>query len=255
MAEKRPSNLGLRVRAARESRGLSHRQIADTTKLSARVVDGIERGRRDAIPQGIYGRAAVRAVAIEVGLDPEQTLREFLNEHPDNLPLPGVAQVPAASAPSPSRWLQHVMTLVGALVPIAAGFVYFANATSSPRAGVVIPVASERASDAWRPEIVPAGGFSEAPPPGARPVVLVISITSRCELRVMADGREVIGRVVEAGELLQVELSQEVLLSGDNAGAVQFSVNGRAGRMLGKPGDPLSVRLGRDDYDAYLVRH
>jgi small ligand-binding sensory domain FIST len=70
----------------------------------------------------------------------------------------------------------------------------------------------------------------------------------------VADGREVVGRIVEAGELLQVSLSHEVALSGDNAGAVQFSINGRAGRMLGVPGEPLAVRMGRDDYDAYLVR-
>src|SRR5262245_14257823 len=122
MADKRPCNFGSRVRTAREARGLSHRQIADATKLSVRVVDGIERGKRELIPDGIYGRAAVRAVATEVGLNPDETLRAFLSEHPDKLPMPGASQVAPTQAPSASRWLQHAMTIVGALVPIAAGF-------------------------------------------------------------------------------------------------------------------------------------
>ena len=251
----RPLEIGARIKLAREARGRSHRQVADATKLSVRVVNAIELGHVNAMPTGIYRRAAVRAIAAEVGLEPESTLRAFLSEHPDDLPAPGESLIVDTSEPRRSRVLQSAMTLAGALVPIAAGIVYFSMFARHNRAVVATPPSSSRAADSLRPEIVPAGGFNETPLPAARPVVMQISLTSRCQLSVVADGREVIGRVVEAGELLQVPLSQEVILSGDNAGAVQFSINGRAGRMLGAPGEPLSVRFSRDDYDAYLVRH
>ena len=39
------------------------------------------------------------------------------------------------------------------------------------------------------------------------------------------------------------------------AGAVQLSINGQAGRILGEPGDVLSARIGRDDYQDFLVRY
>jgi cytoskeletal protein RodZ len=253
VAEQRPSDSGLRLKQARESLGRSHRQIADATKLSVRVVDAIERGQTRFMPTGIYRRAAVRAMAAEVGLDPQETLQAFLADHPDDLPMPGRTLSVESSPPARSRLLQHAMALAGALVPLAAGVVYFRTAMpSTPIAAP--PAAVEAAADSWRPEIVPAGGVLDAPPPGARPVALTITLSSRCQLRVVADGREVIGRIVEPGELLQVQMSHEVVLSGDNAGAVQFSINGRAGRMLGGPGDPLSVRMGRDDYHTYLVR-
>ena len=64
-----------------------------------------------------------------------------------------------------------------------------------------------------------------------------------------------LGRTVEPGETLAVELGDELFLSGDNAAAVQFSINGQAGRTLGEAGGPLAVRIGRDDYQTYLVRH
>ena len=60
---------------------------------------------------------------------------------------------------------------------------------------------------------------------------------------------------MEQGETLPIELGDELLLLGDNASAVQFSINGQAGRLLGAPGDVLSARIGRDDYQDFLVRY
>jgi hypothetical protein len=106
-------------------------------------------------------------------------------------------------------------------------------------------------------EVVPVGGFAPVPPSSSRPapVVVTLTISSRCHLRVVADGNEIIGRTVEQGETLPIELGNELVLLGDNASAVQFSINGQAGRMLGQPGDVLSARIGRDDYQDFLVRY
>jgi hypothetical protein len=87
------------------------------------------------------------------------------------------------------------------------------------------------------------------------PVVVTLTISSRCELRVVADGNEILGRVMEPGETVPIELGGEILLLGDDAAAVQFSINGQAGRLLGEPGDVLSARIGRDDYQEFLVRY
>jgi hypothetical protein len=88
-----------------------------------------------------------------------------------------------------------------------------------------------------------------------RPVVVTLTISSRCQLRVVTDGGEILGRVMEPGETIPIELGEELLLLGDNAAAVQFSINGQAGRQLGEPGDALAVRIGRDDYQDFLVRY
>jgi len=242
----------MRLKLARESKGLSLRQVADATKLSVRTIEALEGNRLSALPSGIYRRSIIRAVAIEVGLDPVQLLREFSNANPAE--LPPREDVTMAESRMPVRQSLHrVMTIVGAIVPLAAGVAYFAM---SQRQVPTRPVLTQaRPADAGRAEIVPAGGFADPLPPVQRAVVITFTVSSRCQLRVVADGREVIGRIVEAGETLQVELADEVLLSGDNAAAVQFSINGQAGLQLGVPGDPLSIRIGRDDYEDFLVRH
>ena len=71
-------DLGLALRAAREAAGRSLRDLADVTKLGMRTLEALERNQIDRLPPGIFRRAVVRAYAREVGLDPEETLRVFL---------------------------------------------------------------------------------------------------------------------------------------------------------------------------------
>lgn len=79
---------------------MSLRQIADATKLSVSTLDALERGKVGFLPGGIYRRAIVRSYAREVGLDPEEMLREFLVEHPDDLPPPPGAPAPKTVEPT-----------------------------------------------------------------------------------------------------------------------------------------------------------
>jgi len=244
----RPLDPATRLRLAREAKGLSCRQLAEATKLSVRTIEALEGDRVSQLPQGIYRRAIVRAVAGEVGLNPDQLLRDFTAAHPDDMPLPVSATV--ILSPEPSRPLQNALAWAGALLPLLAGVAYFGwpavRASEVPAMVEPVPL---------RAEVLPAGGFAPAAAPLPRPVVVTLTMSSRCQLRVVADGRDVLARMVEQGETLRLELGDELWLLGDNASAVQFSVNGQAGRQLGAPGDVLSVRIGRDDYEELLVRY
>lgn len=267
MTDHAGERIGARLRRAREESGKSLRQIADATKLTVRTLDALESEKITQLPGGIYRRAIVRAYAREIGVDPEAILRAFLEQHPDDLPAlpPPVTRKPTSydlppepvvtkAAPRPWR---VVLSALGALIPIAAGILYFAiSVRGADRARTVADadMVAPRGTDVWQPSIVPAAGFSEAPPAFGRPVSVLITVSSHTKLEVVADGRQVVARRVRPGERVQLDLSHDVVLSGDNAGAVHFSINGRAGRTLGAAGAPLNVRIGRDDYDSWLVQ-
>ncbi|MDP1569555.1 MAG: DUF4115 domain-containing protein [Vicinamibacterales bacterium] len=262
MPDTRAQDFGSRLRRSREDRGVSLRQIADVTKLSVRALDGLERGQVKCLPNGIFRRALVRAYASEVGLNPEATLSEFLAIYPDD--LPALVSTPCgrqllADDVAPSRAAQIgqlALKVLGAAVPAGAGILYIVLTTNAPApAHLLLENEPLQTVDAWRPEIVPAGGFMEPPPPAPPALALFVTITSPCELRVQVDGRETVARRFAAGEQFQLEAREEVILTGDDAGAVQFSINGQAGRMLGEPGAPLGARIVRDDYDAFLIGH
>src|SRR4051812_44955604 len=78
------SDFGARMRHAREQRGISLRQIAETTKISVSALEALERNDISRLPGGIFSRAFVRSYAAQIGVDPEQTVREFLSQFPDD---------------------------------------------------------------------------------------------------------------------------------------------------------------------------
>lgn len=248
-----------RLREAREAKGLSHRQLAEATKLSVRAIESLERDRIAELPEGIYRRSIVRAVAREVGLNPEQLLADFTAAHPDDLASPTAGIVVDVK---PTSSFQKALAVVSAMLPMAAGVLYFTLPPERAAVAVLPPSAIERRAERVEPirptaEVMPIGGFSPVSLPESRPVPVVVTLTisSRCQLRVVADGLEIVSRVMRPGETVPIELGEELLLLGDNASAVQFSINGQAGRLLGEPGDVLSARIGRDDYQDFLVRY
>jgi cytoskeletal protein RodZ len=71
------------MRHVREERGVSLREIAEATKISVSVLEALERSDISRLPGGIFSRAFVRAYAAAIGIDPEQTVREFMSQFPD----------------------------------------------------------------------------------------------------------------------------------------------------------------------------
>jgi cytoskeletal protein RodZ len=63
--------------SARHRAGCSLDEIALVTKVPARHLESLERGRVDDLPRGVYRRAIVRTYATAVGLDPTLVLERF----------------------------------------------------------------------------------------------------------------------------------------------------------------------------------
>lgn len=84
------SELGRRLKEAREEKGITLDDLQDMTKIQKRYLKGIEDGNYDMIPGKFYVRAFIKQYAESVGLDPEQIFDEYRSEIPsvydDNLP-------------------------------------------------------------------------------------------------------------------------------------------------------------------------
>ena len=94
MVEHAKPDFGMKMKRLREERGVSLRQIADATKLSVGALEALERNDISRLPGGIYSRAFVRSYAIEVGLDPEQTVRDFMVQFPHDSVTAGSPHAP-----------------------------------------------------------------------------------------------------------------------------------------------------------------
>ena len=76
------TELGNRLKEAREARGLSLDDLQDITKIQKRYLKGIEEGNYDSIPGKFYVRAFIKQYGEAVGLDPESLFNEYKHEIP-----------------------------------------------------------------------------------------------------------------------------------------------------------------------------
>ena len=74
------SELGSRLKQARLAKGVSLRQIEASTKISVGALEALEKDDYARLPGGIFARSFVRAYAGAVGLNPDDTVHEFLTE-------------------------------------------------------------------------------------------------------------------------------------------------------------------------------
>ena len=82
LAERR-ATFCARLKAARETKGVSHDQIAATTKISRSLFRGLENSDLSRWPKGLYRRAYLRSYLNAIDVPPEPVVAEFLRLFPD----------------------------------------------------------------------------------------------------------------------------------------------------------------------------
>lgn len=123
--EQATPDFGVTMRRLREERGVSLRQIADVTRISVSALEALERNDISRLPGGIFSRAFVRSYAIEVGLDPEETVRDFLAQFPHETLIAGSPHaVELQDASGTSRrgrfvWIIAALLVLGGIAIVA----------------------------------------------------------------------------------------------------------------------------------------
>jgi hypothetical protein len=73
-----------------------------------------------------------------------------------------------------------------------------------------------------------------------------------CWLAAAADGNPVFARLLQAGDQERIEVHDELVLRVGDPGALAFTINGHAGRTLGRPGEPINVRITKDNFRDFI---
>jgi cytoskeletal protein RodZ len=262
MAVPRPSGgIGAALRGARERRGLSLRQVAATTKISVSVLEALEREDISRLPGGIFGRAFVRSYAQEVGLDPEDIIREFIAQFPTDTVTAGHPTArpredrEAADSAERAAWTMGRLAL--ASVPLVALVLYATGAGRSgvPEATPSSAVQAQHEPPASEPALVPAQSVVAAPVEIAAdgPLSIAVTASGPCWVQVEVDGRVVLERELRPGDRELFEIDEAFSITAGNAGALSLSVNGREVRSLGGSGRVVTVNLTRDNFRDFLV--
>jgi cytoskeletal protein RodZ len=118
------TELGNRLREAREANGLSLDDLQEITKIQKRYLVGIEEGKYEMMPGKFYVRAFIKQYAEAVGLEPEEIFEQYKNDipsvHNDELPQLSRVQTRKTIGPTNSKILDMLPKLFLAIFIIGA---------------------------------------------------------------------------------------------------------------------------------------
>jgi transcriptional regulator with XRE-family HTH domain len=216
---------GQRLRQRREERGLSLRQLALDTRISAAVLEALERGWRDRLPEATYLRTMLPLIERHLELPPG-SLESVL---PDNDRLPqGQRREPLLRRFTPGS-IDVFTTWQGTLLYglLTLGLIYGVNLQQQQLAA--------RGLLAVRP-IPPLPAREQAKPPRPERVLLDLYPDLRpLELAARGQGLDQLRRSPTAQPLrsgvLELQLAQPSQLSLDSASGVRTSLRSASGSL------------------------
>jgi cytoskeletal protein RodZ len=257
--------IGGELRAARRARKRSIDDISRATKIAPSVLRAIEKDDFDAVPGGLFTRGFLRAYAREVGLDGEDLVLRYRAEVEPPPVTPSTSQTVASHAEElsadldePSAAAGHTNIIQIAVILVVAIGYLASQRPVKPSAGIVAP---SDAPVAIRADAIPAdpGPADPVPvattgstPTAAKSLTIDIHPTGPCWVEATVDGTHTVGRLMDAGSRETIDVTDNLALRIGDPAAFAFSINGVAGRSLGRPGVPATIRIDRANYESLL---
>lgn len=255
------SELGDRLRAARESQGISLAQAATETRILQRYLVALEEGDYKYLPGDVYARGFIRNYADYLKIPVEELIQLYRYERGRTEPIvirPAVVapKIRGAVLPNIFGVFFVVLTIAGLGYLVLRG-VEFLNQTPTKSAEVVTEPTATLAVVAPTPlaeeptavpqptaEPVAATATVAVTPTLEAPIVLEIKIDAGKNpgswIHVKIDNKSVFQRVLKAGESLRYTAQRQVWIRAGNAYVVAVVVNGVEQRLSNTPGDVVS---------------
>jgi cytoskeletal protein RodZ len=252
--------LGVRLRQAREARKLSLREIAAATKISVSTLEALERGDMSRLPGGIFGRAFVRAYALQVGLDPEAAIEDLVEELDQrereavrSRKKPGISADDLAFLARQRRAVRLLRIGLGVAGLVVAVIVAWQMWPGREAAGggETVPAAEVRLPPTPPPAPPPASADLPVVPPASE-LVVDVEVSADCWMEVTADGLVILSRLLKAGERQRWTADRELWLDVGDAGVVTWSINGSPANPIGARGVHRRVLVTPETIAAYL---
>ena len=197
-------SVGLRLREAREAKGLSLEDVARQTRIPIRHLEHIERGEWDALPAITYSVGFARSYANTIGLDGGAIGAE-VREQLGGTRLGGTAATAYYEPADPARVPPRSIAIAAGMIVVLLAIVYMLWRNSAVDDGAPAEVAiaqSEEAPAAGKAAPRPAQPVVPAPTNG--PVVLTAAEDVWIRIDQAGDGPALYMGTLKAGESYQV---------------------------------------------------
>jgi cytoskeletal protein RodZ len=243
------ASLGQELKRERELRGISLKEISDSTRISLKFLQALEEDRLDVIPGTFFIKAILRSYAKSIGIDEDQVLNKYqemytfeeqlqYGESPER-PKPRRKPVRRHSSVKKIALAVLLLAILG-LVLFLLYFYVLSPGTAPPvkKAAAAPPIQKEfQAPPETEPEPEPvAEQVTEPVAEEVKGLRLEMTFVEQTWLHVYSDGQSVWDGIKAKGESLEVRAEREVRLNLGNAGGADLTINGQKARPLGPSG-------------------
>jgi hypothetical protein len=82
---------------------------------------------------------------------------------------------------------------------------------------------------------------------------LVLTMKAACWVSAESDGHPIVERLLNAGEVIELNADRVIAFKIGDAGAVAMQINGEAARSLGGPGQAVNARIDASNFRDFLA--
>lgn len=250
---------GETLKGFRETAGVTLDSISAETKISRRILEALEQGHFQFLPEQVFTRNFVRQYAKAVGGDEVELLELFDTAWERFMVTSGShPRVEEVSQPphEPVRWRFWLPLALGVILLASAAVVILRGSRSGEptepdpmRTLAGLPTPVNEPTGVSTPEATrvaePTPAEEGEPEKGALDLGVRVSGGKECWIRFRDREGRTEQRLLKTGEELKLELEEPVLLTLGNAAAVTVRVGQAEYRDLGRPGEVLHVEVTR----------
>ncbi|WP_179505864.1 MULTISPECIES: helix-turn-helix domain-containing protein [unclassified Sphingomonas] len=200
-----PDRVGATLRAAREAQGLSLKDIAARTRITARHVEALEAGDYDSLPGRPYALGFARSYAKAVGLDEAAIAQAVRTELSARAPAPETRVIHQFEAGDPAKTPSRLVSWLAGLLVVAVlglGLVFW-RSYYWPSAELPALVGPEEP----KPVAAKPAAQPSAPAPAARPNGPVVFTAQEDRIWVKfydGSGKQLVQKLMAKGETYTV---------------------------------------------------
>lgn len=256
---------GERLRREREMRGVTLDEISESTKISRRHLESLEREDFDSLPGGIFNRGFVRAYARFLGLDEEQAVADYAAVSSEQPAPPDQFPLEVHTRPDPKlNPRRSILPLVLALLALVAVLAIFwarnkirpqekAASGSAPvttGAGSGSSIVNPSVTPAVAPASLTAGttgaatagnnpsaGLPAATSTPANTFLIVVKAKEEAWVSLTADGKKIWEGILKTDKQRAVRAGKRIEITTGNAGGLLVRLNGKSMGALGNQGE------------------
>ena len=250
--QKKLAEIGVQLRQHREQQSISLEKVAVVTMIRRNLLQAIEDGQLDQLPEPVYTQGLIKRYAEAMGLDGAQ----FANFFPIEPPPRSTSKLSWQNVPQLRPMHLYlfytflIICSVNGLSHVMGGSVTAKNGAGAKelalgqqeQARLLAQNAASKNQKAGSYDAVEAARTGQnLDKSGNKPVMVSITFKAESWMKIEVDGKPEFEGTVPSGTVRTWQAENKLVVLAGNSGGVMIAVNNGQAELLGDPGVPKEV--------------